>query len=228
MTYDEYIAYHKRGDASIEERLVPVIAKRLGLNGWNAFRFYYLYATLYHIPSVIDLMRNPNTPKSSLVFRTDRRYVRIGDTYERMIAQLKPELMERLQACRTTSEAYKEVTSWYFFGRYAAYLFLEVYYYAYPHSVERDDFMCAWERGENYTNGAALLAGTNDKKRLDEFLTQAKADTGDNAFALETSLCAVWKMHKKGLTEGYCAERLVKLVCESKYQNFLLPLISTS
>lgn len=55
MTYKEYIAYHKRGDASIEERLVLVITRELGLNEWETFKFIYLYATLYDIPTPLKM-----------------------------------------------------------------------------------------------------------------------------------------------------------------------------
>lgn len=225
MTYDEYIGYHKRGDASIEERLVANVCKRLNLDEWNSFRLIYLYSTVYHLPSAIKLLYNQNLPKSQVIFRTDRRYVRIGNTYERLLAELTPERMVRLKNINTTKEAYDYVCSWYFFGRYAAYLFLEVYKHLYPDRLPIDDLVCGWEKDENYTNGAALLAQSCDKKALNNLLTSIKRDTGDNTFAIETSLCAVWKMHKKGLTEGYCAERTIKIAYESEFANFLIPMI---
>lgn len=127
MDYAEYIQYHLGGDAGVEERMIASLAAHFRLSRWNSFRLVYYYTTTYHIPSALMLLRNHRTPKSQLKFRTDRRYVRIGDTFEKIMAQLSPKMLEELDKARTTTEQYNVVTSWYFFGRYAAFLFLEVW-----------------------------------------------------------------------------------------------------
>lgn len=127
MTYEEYIRYHLGGDAGVEERMIASLSAYYKLSRWDSFRLAYYYTTTYHIPSALKLLRNHNTPKSELKFRTDRRYVRIGDNFSRIMAQLSPKLLERLDQATTTTEQYDIVSSWYFFGRYAAFLFLEVW-----------------------------------------------------------------------------------------------------
>lgn len=83
MTYEEYIRYHLGGDAGVEERMIATLSAYYKLSRWDSFRLAYYYTTTYHIPSALKLLRNHNTPKSELKFRTDRRYVRIGDNFSR-------------------------------------------------------------------------------------------------------------------------------------------------
>lgn len=129
MTYDEYIAYHLRGDAGVEERMVSSLALSLGLSAYDSFRFIYYYTMTYHIPSAIEMLCDGNMDKKTLHFRTDRRWVRIGDRFERMVADISYDKFRALLGCKSTREAYNEVSSWYYFARYASFLFLEVYYH---------------------------------------------------------------------------------------------------
>lgn len=76
MTYAEYIAYHKRGDAGAEERMIASLSSRLRLSEWDRFRLIYYYTMTYHIPSALRLLLRQGTKQAELVFRTDRRYVR--------------------------------------------------------------------------------------------------------------------------------------------------------
>ena len=98
--------------------------------------------------------------------------------------------------------------SWFFFGRYAAFLFLEVYCNVFKPDWT-DDVAFGWETDENYTKGAILLAGSASRDALDQFLERARRDTGDNAFAIETSLCAVEKIKKGTRWNGYYSERML-------------------
>lgn len=153
MTYDEYIRYHLGGDAGVEERMIASLSAYYKLSRWDSFRLAYYYTTTYHIPSALKLLRNHNTPKSELKFRTDRRYVRIGDTFTRLMAQLSPKLLEQLDRATTTTEQYNIVSSWYFFGRYAAFLFLEVWAKLSGKQIA-DDLALKFEPEENYTKDA--------------------------------------------------------------------------
>ena len=104
MTYDEYIRYHLGGDAGVEEKMIASLSTYFRLSRWDSFRLAYYYTTTYHIPSALKLLRNHNTPKSELKFRTDRRYVRIGDNFSRIMKQLSPKLLEDLDRATTTTE----------------------------------------------------------------------------------------------------------------------------
>lgn len=173
MTYEEYIRYHLGGDAGVEERMIASLSAHFGLSRWDSFRLAYYYTTTYHIPSALKLLRNHSTPKSELKFRTDRRYVRIGDNFNRIMAQLSPKLLEQLDKATTTTEQYDIVSSWYFFGRYAAFLFLEVWAKLSGKQI-KDDLALKFEPEENYTRGAEIIAQTQDKAALSAFIERAK------------------------------------------------------
>lgn len=224
MTYDEYIAYHLGGDAGVEERMIASLADYFKLSRWDSFRLAYYYTTTYHIPSALKLLRNHNTPKVELKFRTDRRYVRIGDTFTRLRAQLSPKLLEQLDKATTTTEQYNIVSSWYFFGRYAAFLFLEVWAQLSGKQID-DDLVLKFEPEENYTRGAQIVAQTQDKTVLTAFIERAKHDTKDNVFSLETSLCAVAKLKKGTRWNGYYTERLLKDIAGSEWENLIIALL---
>lgn len=224
MTYNEYIRYHLGGDAGVEERMIASLSAYYKLSRWDSFRLAYYYTTTYHIPSALKLLRNHNTPKSELKFRTDRRYVRIGDTFTRLMAQLSPKLLEQLDRATTTTEQYNVVSSWYFFGRYAAFLFLEVWAKLSGKQI-KDDLALKFEPEENYTKGAEIIAQTQDKAALSAFIERAKRDTNDNVFSLETSLCAVAKLKKGTRWNGYYTERLLSDIAGSEWENVIVSLL---
>lgn len=210
MDYSEYIAYHRRGDAGAEERMIASLARRLRLPPWETFKLIYFYTMTYHIPSALHLLLKPaQTKQQDLVFRTDRRYVRCNGAYDRLLEELNPDMLTSLQACTTTEEAYNTVRKWFFFGRYAAFLFLEVYYNCFRPDWQ-DNLRFKWEADENYTKGAVHIIGTAERKALDAFLEQAKKDTADNCFAIETSLCAVAKFKKGTRWDGFYTERMMQ------------------
>lgn len=223
MTYAEYIEYHLQGDAGVEERMIASLAEHYALSDWDAFRLIYFYTMTYHIPSALAMLEGERNIKH-LKFRTDRRYVRCNGAYDRLLAELNEDKLARLQQVKDTVTAYKEVRSWYFFGRYAAYLFLEVYCNVF-HPEWEDNLIPDWEQDENYTKGAVLIVGRYDIAELNNFLDNAKKDTKDNVFALETSLCAVEKFRKGTRYNGYYTERMLNEAAESpKYGNLIITL----
>lgn len=224
MTYEEYIRYHLSGDAGVEEKMIASLSAHFGLSRWDSFRLVYYYVATYHIPSALRLLRNPDTPKSQLRFRTDRRFVRIGDRFNRIMRQLTPQLLIDLDKATTTTEQYDIVSEWYYYGRYASFLFLEVWAKLSGKKII-DDFLLNFEREENYTIGAEMIAKTQEKEKLKAFIEQAKTDTRDNVFSLETSLCAVAKMEKGTRWDGYYTERLLDDIKGSEWENLILRLL---
>lgn len=207
MTYEQYISYHRRGDAGVEERMIASLCRHLRLSPWDSFRLIYFYTMTYHIPSALDMLNGERDIKR-LKFRTDRRYVRCNGAFQRLLLELTEDKFKAVKACARTSDAYKVVRSWYFFGRYAAYLFLEVWANVF-HPDWVDDLLPDWEPDENYTKGAVIVAGSNERSVLDKFLVRAEKDAEDNVFAIETSLCAVAKFAKGTRWDGYYAERML-------------------
>lgn len=221
MTYDEYISYHRQGDAGVEERMIASLCVHYALSPWDCFRLIYFYTMTYHIPSAFAMLLEGERDIKLLTFRTDRRYVRCNGAFPRLLAELKQDKMERLQKVHNTQEAYNEVKEWYFFGRYAAFLFLEVWCNVFKTDWE-DNVRFGWEPDENYTKGAILVARSADKGVLDNFLNNARRDTGDNAFAIETSLCAVAKFAKGTRWNGYYTERMLEEANHSKIYGGLI------
>ena len=165
MTYQQYIAYHKGGDAGVEERMIASLARHYRLKPWDAFRLIYFYSMTYHIPSALDMLLLGERDIKRLHFRTDRRYVRCNGAYPRLLRELTQDKMAMLSTVHTTQEAYDAVRSWYFFGRYAAFLFLEVYIHVFQPNWE-DNIRLGWEADENYTKGAVLVAQSNEGANL--------------------------------------------------------------
>ena len=225
MNYAEYIAYHKQGDAGVEERMIASLCRHFELSGWDAFRLIYFYTMTYHIPSALDMLIDGQRDMKELHFRTDRRYVRCNGAYPRLLEELSHDKYESLLKVKTTQEAYDIVRKWYFFGRYAAFLFLEVYINVFTPRWE-DNVRYGWEEGENYTLGAISVTRSNERATLDKFLSQAKIDTRDNAFAIETSLCAVAKMDKGTRWNGYYTERMLEEAKGTKYESLIYQLAS--
>lgn len=225
MNYAEYIAYHKQGDAGVEERMIASLCRHFKLSGWDAFRLIYFYTMTYHIPSALDMLIEGQRDMKALHFRTDRRYVRCNGAYPRLLEELTQDKYESLLRVKTTQEAYDIVRKWYFFGRYAAFLFLEVYMNVFTPQWE-DNVRYGWEEDENYTLGAISVTRSNEKPELDKFLSQAKIDTRDNAFAIETSLCAVAKMDKGTRWNGYYTERMLEEAKGTKYESLIYQLTS--
>jgi len=224
MTYGEYIAYHLRGDAGVEERTIAALCRALRLSIWGAFQLVYFYSMTYHIPSALDMLRGERD-MSKLKFRTDRRYVRCNGAYDRLLNGLTMDKFDELLKVKTTTEAYNLVRSWYFFGRYAAYLFLEAWCnVAKPGWA--DDLKPGWEPGENYTKAAVMLAGSNERAALDAFLDRVRKDTGDNVFAIETSLCAVAKFEKGTRYDGYYTERMLNDANGTHWESIIYRLAS--
>lgn len=224
MDYEEYIKYHKEGDANVEERLIQKLAKHLNLSRWDSFRLVYYYSITYNIPSALDLLENPNKPKEQLKFRTDRRWVRQENRFQLLIEQLSPKLMNELDELKTTQEQYEYVVKWYYFARYAVFLFLEVWN-KFNEKEIIDNLKLKFEPGENYTKGAEIVAGTKKIDKLTEFIERCKQDTGDDIFSIETSLCAVEKIRKGTRYNGYYTVRLLNDIENSKWESLILQLL---
>lgn len=223
MNYKEYISYHNQGDAGVEERMIASLCHHYKLSGWDSFRLIYFYTMTYHIPSALDMLLENERDIKRLHFRTDRRYVRCNGAFPRLLRELTIEKYESLKKINSTQMAYDTVKKWFFFGRYAAYLFLEVYMNVFkPNWV--DNVKYGWEINENYTLGAISVIKSGEKADLDNFLQDAKNDTRDNAFAIETSLCAVAKMDKGTRWNGYYTERMLSEAKESKYAKIIFKL----
>ena len=223
MNYSEYISYHNQGDAGVEERMIASLCRHFKLSGWDSFRLIYFYTMTYHIPSALDMLIDGVRDIKKLHFRTDRRYVRCNGAFPRLLKELTQDKYESLRDVKDTQTAYDIVRKWFFFGRYAAFLFLEVYMNVFKPKWT-DNVRYGWEKEENYTIGAISITRSDEKAELDKFLAKAKTDTRDNAFAIETSLCAVAKMDKGTRWNGYYTERMLEEAKGTTYETLIYKL----
>lgn len=226
LDYRWFVRYHTGGDPGAEEFMVAALCRSLRLSRWDAFRLAYFYSVAYNVPDALDMLCGFKARKEQINFRTDRRYVRCGDNYARLMAGLVREKMDALDACRDTQEAYDEVRGWYFFGRYAAFLFLEVWCNIVHPPWEREDTVrLDWNPRENYTKGAEIVTRSSDRAILDRFIERAKRDCRANKFQLETSLCAVEKIRKGTRTETSYTERLIANVRGTRWEGRVIALL---
>ena len=189
------------------------------MSHFDRFKLCYYYQATYQIDSAIRLFYNSALNKQDVRFRTDRRYVRCLNNFERLKAELNEQKFNHLMCCETTSEAYDTVMQWFFFGRYAAYLFLEAFMATCPDFKLKDDIVPQWEHDENYTKGAVLLLWNNayNIERLNVLLELLKQKLNDTVFSIETSLCAWEKMRKGTRWDGYYTERLLTETYNATY-----------
>lgn len=223
--FPQFVSYHQTGDANIEGRCLSNISDKLGLNDKQRFRLGYYYATCYNIDSALRLLENPNLSVKDVTLRTDRRYVRCNNAFPRIMSECNDSKLESLYKIRTFKDAIKTVESWFFFGRYATYLFLETYYGLLKPGW-KDNAVFDWEPDENYTLGAKTLIVEDDKASLDLLLDELKntptSRDNSNSFAIETGLCGWWKILKGTRWPGFYTERMTNEALESRYRDLIL------
>lgn len=223
--YKEYVRYHQLGDANIEGRCIANICNVLSLSEWDRFRFCYYYATVYNIDSALRLLENPKLSVREVNLRTDRRYVRCNGAFARILQGLTMEKLLSLQSLASLTEAVNTVKSWYFFGRYSSFLFLETFLSVFKPRL-KDDLMFDWASNENHIRGAKTLIVENDAEHLNELLNELKRLPTErdnaNSLAIETSLCGWWKILKGTRWQGFYAERLINEASQSRFGELIL------
>lgn len=217
MDINECIEYIKRGDGCVEEEAINTIANYLNMSNYDRFRFCYFYAGTYNIESALDIYFNNNINKKTLRYRTDRRWLRIGDRADKYFNGVSMHKFDTLYNCKSTQQAFDLVCKWYYFGRYAAFLFLECFINC-TNPKWVDNLIYKWENKENYTKGAIIIRkksiGLNNNN---DVLNILKDVTNLNSFGIETVLCAVEKIEKGTRYDGFYKDRFLKEIANSKY-----------
>lgn len=241
----EFVAYHKNGDGECNGILLKAYADSRNLAQQERYDLAVFYSITYCIPSAIimlahkqDIVKAPrqwaqeNRPR--LIFQSDRRYARLNGNFEKMLQDYVANhptadtFLQGLTVGNTvrTQAALQRISTWYFFGRFSSFLFLETLcllmgYKAQPAKMD-------WQNGDTATSGILNLfcldksADYFDKHdKLPPSLTTAKLDTmlskvifeitkagGEtNVTEIETSLCAYRKFYKGSRYNGYYLDR---------------------
>lgn len=207
-----FVRYHQRGDAGIEEAVLHRVCDHLNLDEIDRFKLCYFYSMCYNLHGALTIFFDNNVSKKLINFRTDRRWVRIGQNYDKLLIQLDAEFIRSIRSFKDTQTAYDYVSKKFFFGRYATFLLLEAYM-AVVETGWKDNLMLTWKPVDLYCQGAmsilGMTKGTYNKQLLQNLMERCKNATNDNAFAIETSLCGWQKMIKGTRWDGFYTERLI-------------------
>lgn len=243
----EFIWYHLNGDGDCNGQVLRAYSEMKGLNAQQKFDLAYFYATTYCCASAIfllqkqdDIKKDPSAfadrYKGKLVFQSDRKYVRMRDTFKKMLTEWSELIRhEREQFDRktdvntgtiNTGAALHSVQEWYFFSRFSAYLFVETYCdilkiaASHASGLDYEGDSMTFGGGLCYVFGKDIEAKYIQKNHKLPFSTdlfeqmihglqqQVKKAGGDDSLVkLETSLCAYEKFFKGTRYNGYYADR---------------------
>lgn len=241
----EYVDYHINGDADCNTIVLRSYADTMKLSLQDRFDLAYFFSLTYCIPSSILMLKEKNRiledinlwiegNKDIIIFQSDRRYMRIGDNLKKCLEYYKSNLMGVEQFLGTiminntisTEKALKRVEKWYYFGRFASYLFLETFYSLIDY--KKDNTYLDWKNGDTATSGLLNVYGLDNiadyfdrtnklpknitisamNSMLDKIIKKIKLKNGDsNITNIETSLCAYRKFYKGTRYNGFYLDR---------------------
>jgi len=257
---EEFLEYHLRGDGEANGIILKEFADRNKYNDVERFDLAYFYSITYCILSAIyllkrktDIVADPaqfaGETKKKIIFQSDRRYVRTGDNYRKMLEYYSLSIngvqMDLIDAMRTGGKFTLPrieaiVKEWYFFGRFSTYLFAETLGRLFGHGLGTNKF--DWNQGDTATSGmlnlmtfdrsadyfdrtGKLPKGINTQqldvamKILEQKIT-ARGGTPITA-EIETSLCAYRKFYKGSRYNGYYLDRILEEILWYKNEPFL-------
>ena len=251
----EYVDYHINGDADCNTVLMRKWADNNKLSLQQRFDLAYFFSITYCIPSGILMLQEKNNilkdvdswvleNKKNIIFQSDRKYVRLMDNFNNCIKFYKDNLksVESFLSGITTNntilieKALNKVQKWFFFGRFASYLFLETFIALTDYEIENTTI--DWKNGDTATSGIMNLFGLDNSANyfdkhnkipenlnyeklnnmLYKTLSEIKAKGGDdNVTGVETSLCAYRKFYKGSRYNGFYLDRqLEEILTTSK------------
>ena len=242
---DEFVTYHNGCDGECNGTLLAAWADTKNLETAERFDLSYMYALVYNIPSAIFMMREADAISSDvdrwvdenrrrLMFQSDRRWVaikrRLNDALREFSSMLRGgeeymSLVTQGDEIDVTT-AIEETQGWYYFSRFAAYLFVETLA-AVCHLRQVNSPRFDFEHGDTATSGLMNVFGFDRdadeydrtgktrrelRERLDGMLEEACqriSESGGNPSqtCVETSLCAYRKFHKGTRYNGYYLDR---------------------
>lgn len=242
---NEYIDYHINGDADCNTIVLRKWADKNKLDLQSRFDLSYFFSLTYCIPSSIfillekekllkDIDKWVAENKNKIIFQSDRKYVKMLNNFENCLKFYKDNLNnveEFLKGITNNNtilleNALKRVQKWFFFGRFASYLFLETFMALTNYSFENTTL--DWKNGDTATSGIMNLFGYDksanyfdkynkipenlDYNKLNEMLSitiKKIENLGGNANItnIETSLCAYRKFFKGSRYNGYYLDR---------------------
>lgn len=243
----EFCEYHKNGDGECNTVLLCEWARRHELTLQEKYELAIFFSITYCVESAIILFEKHReagrleeasllTLKPLLVFQSDRKYMAMKDSFQRTVRDFYETHPVAEAFLRKTTKsngeislerAIREIQSWVMYGRFAAFLFLEMFVAL--AGLPYENTTIDWKNGNTATSGLLNLFGYDreaayfDQKgtlirsyeEMDKMLQTVVIcvrETGGNANVtqIETSLCAYRKLYKGSRYNGYYLDRMLE------------------
>ena len=241
----EFCAYHMGCDGECNGTLLSAWANKRGLSTAERFNLSYFYSLVYNVPSAIFMFEESDCissdpeswaeeNKKKVIFQSDRRWVSIKRRFNDALKEFSEELKDgndyMLKATKDgrldTTRAVDEARGWYYFSRFAAYLFVETlsatcnlrqvnnprFDFEHGDTATSGLMNIFWldEEADAYDRTGAIERATRDE--LDGMLETVCEEIGrlggdQGQTCVETSLCAYRKFHKGSRYNGYYLDR---------------------
>lgn len=243
---DEFVKYHIRGDGECNNVVLKAWADKHCKMLQQKYELAYYFSITYCVESAIilfeeqrNIFKDINTwvkqNKGSILFQSDRKYIRMKDSFERCLVNFRDNIYSVddfiAKVCDSSTIVLKKaipyVSSWELFGRFSAFLFLETFVELTGFPIENTTI--DWRNGNTATSGLmnvfgfdkqAIIFDKHNKllfslkdmdKMLDIVLQHIKHSGGNsNVTEVETSLCAYRKFFKGSRYNGYYLDRMLE------------------
>ena len=242
---EEFCIYHRDGDGECNNVVLKAWANKNCKTLQDKYELAYFFAITYCVGSAVILFRDrkqvfSNTSawvaenKQNLVFQSDRKYIRMRDSFEKCLNHFKTinnvdDFLKRVTENNKImlKKAIPYVSSWVLFGRFSAFLFLETFVELTGIDIENTTIV--WKDGNTATSGLMNVFGHDEPanffdktgnlviptEAMDEmllYLLMRRGITGGNTNVteVETSLCAYRKFYKGSRYNGYYLDRMLE------------------
>lgn len=139
----EFCWYHANGDCAVNAIVLRSVADIMSLNIDQRVDLAYMYSITYCVASALYLFHDITkledkqfvaSAKLSIHFTSDRKYVKMGDRFEKLVKQFLSVVNGKERSLVgaitdngkiNTQKALKLCSRWYYFLRYSSFLFVE-------------------------------------------------------------------------------------------------------
>lgn len=241
---NEFVKYHINGDGECNNTVLKAWAEEHGLSLQERYELSFFFSVTYCVESAVVMFLDRKSMledipgwiaknKQKLIFQSDRKYIRMKDSFERVLRfflriSSAEDFENRVSVAGIISlkKAIPYVSSWELFGRFSAFLFLETFVELTGKPIENASI--EWKKGNTATSGLLDIFGYDqmadgfDKTgrlsfpegKMDEMLSvvlrEISRSGGDpNVTKVETSLCAYRKFYKGSRYNGFYLDRML-------------------
>jgi len=258
---EDYIYYHIYGDCNVNCVVLRGYADSHSLDINDRFSLAYFFSITYCVATSIYLLQNKHDlkrcaqDKSMLIFQSDRKYVKMGDRFDRLLDIWSnclnnnyADVFENITVNGRidVNKAVRYVSSWYYFGRYSAFLFLETLASLLDIPINECSNLISYGNDRlTFAAGIYMIFGQIDyaeyanthhkvptsvdylNSLLKTIMDAINCAGGEsNILSLETSLCAFYKHYKGSRYNGYYADRMLSELREYDKKNLLSDIVA--